>query len=524
MATASALLLIFSFPKFEFGYLAWVALAPLLTVLAGGVAWRRAFALGWLTGFLFTFCAENWIAHSMMHYGDMGTIAAYAVAALFAAVLALFPALFAAVTAWAVTRFGRRAVALAPVIWAATEWLRPLLTGVTWNALGVSQAQYFTVARMAQFGGVYLVGAVVAAGSAWLVLLLRFKEPGVARAATMMVLCAVVALWTPTQIAPPMQSGLTINVAGVQPNVPVDLPPDEAPRYLERTLALTRDVVERTTDKKIDLIVWAESPLSLFYDHDPATREKLDGAARDGGAYLIVNTVARDGERYFNSVSTISPRPNDPLAAVNPLRRYDKIRLVPFGEYVPWRAVFGRFAPAVTGDFAPGTQAVVNVLRFDTQRALVTSVDDDAAAAPRAIERTTGYLRTGAFICYEAAFPDLVRGFVRNGATLLVNVSEDGWFGNTAGARQHLRHAALRAIENDRDLVRVTNTGITALITAEGRVVDPLPMFAEGTRVWQARTHSRQTFYTQRGDWFAVGCVAATALLLVAGLIRRPNR
>jgi len=108
----------------------------------------------------------------------------------------------------------------------------------------------------------------------------------------------------------------------------------------------------------------------------------------------------------------------------------------------------------------------------------------------------------------------LVRQFVRNGATLLVNVSEDGWFGNTAGARQHLAHAMMRAIENDRDLVRVTNTGITSLITADGRVVDALPQFVEGTQIWQAHTNSVLTFYAKHGDWFAVGAALASAISL----------
>jgi apolipoprotein N-acyltransferase len=175
--------------------------------------------------------------------------------------------------------------------------------------------------------------------------------------------------------------------------------------------------------------------------------------------------------------------------------------------------VLGRFVPAITGDFKPGTQAVVNTLKLNTQRADIAVSAANGATGP-AIERTTSFVRTGAFICYEAAYPELVRRFVQNGATLLINVSEDGWFGNTAGARQHLAHAQLRAIENDRDLVRVTNTGISALLTADGQVLDPLPQFVEGTQIWQAQTRSGQTFYTRYGDWFAVLAGLATLILL----------
>jgi len=234
---------------------------------------------------------------------------------------------------------------------------------------------------------------------------------------------------------------------------------------------------------------------------------------RETGSYLITSTATREDQRYFNSVHTISPHSNSQFDA-KPLRRYDKIRLVPFGEYVPWRPVLGRFVPTIVGDFTPGDEAVVNLLRLGAERAVITTGEGGAPSA--AIERTTNYVRVGSFVCYEAAYPNLVRRFAQNGATLLVNVSNDAWFGNTAGARQHLMHAMMRAIENDRDLLRVTNSGISALVTADGRVVDPLPMFISGAQVWQARAHSVRTFYTQRGDYFAVGCAILAAAVLAA--------
>ncbi|MBI3428344.1 MAG: apolipoprotein N-acyltransferase [Acidobacteria bacterium] len=520
LATASALLLLLSFPTFDLSWLAWVALAPLLYALSEGVSWRRALWLGWLTGVLFTFFAENWIAHSMTHYGGLLTGGAYAVAFLFATVLALFPALFAAVLAQLLKRFGTVALACAPLVWVATEWLRPLVTGVTWNALGVSQARYFMVARLAQFGGVYFLSGLVVAGSAWLVLLFNAKERPVRHAASALLLFGALAFWLPAmQPNPPTQSASTINVLGVQPNIPVDIPLGDTTRYLLKTIALTQ---QASAGQPVDLTIWAECPLSLFYDNDEAVRQRINTLARESGSYFLINSVARTGdngnEAYFNSVSTISPRPD--AAGQQALQRYDKMRLVPFGEFVPWRFALGRFVPTITGDFTPGQQAVVNTLKLSTQRAALLTSETGGAEAP-AIERTTSYVRTGAFICYEAAYPDLVRRFVQNGATLLVNVSEDGWFGPTAGARQHLAHARLRAIENNRDLVRVTNTGISALLTADGRVVDALPQFVEGTQRWQAQARSAQTFYTRHGDWFAVSAALATVILF--GFSLRPG-
>jgi apolipoprotein N-acyltransferase len=520
MATLTAVLLILSFPNFELDYLAWVALAPLLSVLAKGVSLRRAAALGWLTGVLFTFFAENWIAHSMVYFGGMATVIAYAVAFLFASVLALFPAAFAVVMALLVKRLGWMAVAFAPVVWAATEWVRPFVTGVTWNALGVSQVNHFLIARLAQYGGVYLLSAEVVTVSALLVLMLRFKERGVARSAATLTVLAGVALAVPILNQPQgAQSFASVTVVGVQPNLPPDSDQslDASSRDLENNISLTKEAIAKTPDKAADMVVWAESPLALFYENDSALRERLDGLAAETGSHFIINTVTRDDWRYHNSIHVIGP---DKASAVKPMKRYDKIRLVPFGEYVPFNSVLSRvveaFATSGVGGFTAGTEPVVNTLRLATEREGIVSSDDSTPTA--AIERTTNFARVGAFICYEAAYPDLVRGFVKNGATLLVNVSNDSWFGSTAGARQHLAHARLRAIENDRDLIRVTNSGISALIKSDGQVIDALPSFQTATQHWRAQLRRNQTAYSQRGDLFAIGCVAVTLLAIAATL------
>ncbi|HKQ91586.1 MAG TPA: apolipoprotein N-acyltransferase [Blastocatellia bacterium] len=521
-AVVSALLLLLSFPPFELSFLAWVALAPLLKVIAGGVTTRRALWLGWLAGLEFTFFADNWVAHSMTHFGQMLTAVAYAVTMLCSAILAIFPAIFAAAMAKLTRRFGWWAIAFAPVVWVATEWLRPIVTGVAWNALGVSQAQHFRIASLSRLGGVYLISAEIVAVSSLLVLALKFRERPVARAAALLFLFAAIFFMLPPQLSRPEQpGGATVTVVGIQPNLPPDSLVTE--RDLDNAIKLTKEAIGRAPDKRADIVIWPESPLALFYETDQAVRQKLDALARETGSYLIVSTATVEDQRYFNSVHTISPHSNSQLDA-KPLRRYDKIRLVPFGEYVPWRPVLGRFIPTIVGDFTPGEEAVVNPLRLGAERAVI--ITGEGSSPSPAIERTTNYVRVGSFVCYEASYPNLVRGFAQNGATLLVNVSNDAWFGNTAGARQHLMHATMRAIENDRDLLRVTNSGISALVTADGRAVDPLPMFASGAQVWRAQARSVRTFYTQRGDYFAVGCAILTVAILAASFtnsLRRPN-
>lgn len=526
LAIATAFLLVASFPNFDLSFLAWVALAPLLFVLAQGVSLRRAFWLGWLAGVIFTFFAENWIAHSMVYFGGVLTAFAYAIAFFFAAILAFFPAAFAVAMSLLVRRFGWLAIVFAPAVWVATEWLRPLVTGVTWNALGISQAQHYPIARVAQYGGVYLISAEIVAASALIVLLLKIKQRTIGRAATLLLLLAV----TPflSQIGnsgPDKASFAAVTVVGVQPNLPPDSlqTPEVFASDLENNIRMTKEAISRTPEKSADIVVWAESPLALFYETDPALREKLDALARETKSYLVINTVTRDDWRYFNSIHTLSPQTNP---TNKPMKRYDKIRLVPFGEYVPMESLLNRvvkaFATSGVGGFTAGTENIVNTLRLDTQRAGIISGTEFNPT--EGIERTTTYARVGAFICYEAAYPDLVRGFVKNGATLLVNVSNDAWFGNTAGARQHLAHARMRAIENDRDLVRVTNSGISALITANGQIVDALPSFNAGAQFWQAQLRRGLTFYAQHGDWFAIGCVIFSVVILALGLASKLGR
>ncbi|MEP7342293.1 MAG: apolipoprotein N-acyltransferase [Acidobacteriota bacterium] len=526
MALATAFLLVASFPNFDYSFLAWVALAPLLFVLAQGVTWRRAFWLGWLAGVVFTFFAENWVAHSMVYFGGMLTGVAYAVAFFFAAILAIFPAIFAVVMARLIARFGWVAIAFAPVVWVATEWLRPLITGVTWNALGISQVAHLPIARLARYGGAYLISAEIVAVSALIVLLLKIKERGIKRAAAMLLLLMAVPFVAPAVNSEAEKNSFAeVTVAGVQPNLPPDSPqtPDLSARDLENNIRLTKEAIDRAPNKAADIVVWAESPLALFYENDAELKEKLDALARDMHSYFIINTITRDDWRYHNSIHTIPPQP---IPNARPMKRYDKIHLVPFGEYIPMASVLSSvvkaFATSGVGGFTAGTEPVVNTLRLDTQRAGIIAGGEFNPT--EGIQRTTTYARVGAFICYEAAYPDLVRGFVKNGATLLVNVSNDAWFGNTAGARQHLAHAAMRAIENDRDLVRVTNSGISALITANGQVVDPLPSFTAGAQVWRAQLRRGLTFYAQHGDWFAILCLVASVVLVAFALIVRRSK
>ncbi|MFZ4985539.1 MAG: apolipoprotein N-acyltransferase [Blastocatellia bacterium] len=528
LALLSALLLILSFPPFEVTHLIWIALLPLLFTLGSGVTRKRAFLLGWLTGLAWTYFCDSWIAHSMVFYGQFATALAYAICGLFAGILAVFTGLFALGVNQAVRTFGWPGFGAVPFLWVGSEWLRQALTGVTWNSLGISQVGNFAVARIARFGGVYLVTAEILAVTSVIVLATRLRNRATGRTAVALGMTAFLLYFMPGSSSPISgAAGALVSIVGIQPNLAPETADDPGRQAaaLEESIRLTREAIARSPEKRVDLTVWAESPLALFHDHDPALRAKLGSLAQETGSYLVLNTVAREGSRYFNSINIIPPDSTELAAAKLPeLKRYDKIRLVPFGEYVPYRSLLGGFVPAITGDFSPGGEAVVNLLRLETRRAALVTAE--SASIDPSIERTTNFIRLGGFICYEAAYPDLVRRFVRDGATLLVNVSNDTWFGNTAGARQHLAHARMRAVETDRDIIRATNSGISALITAEGTVIDALPQFISGSQFWQAQARRNVTTYVRYGDWFALSATGLSLLLIVGSIIidRRRRR
>jgi apolipoprotein N-acyltransferase len=239
-----------------------------------------------------------------------------------------------------------------------------------------------------------------------------------------------------------------------------------------------------------DVIVWPESP-APFYTTDPAFRDGVSNIARAAQTWVLVGSLGirnagqtpQHATELYNSASLVSP-------GGEWVGRYDKMHLVPFGEYVPFKRVFG-FAGGLTkevGDFSSGN-----------------------SRAP--LQAGSGKL--GVFICYESIFPDEVRQLAANGAEVFVNVSNDGWYGDSGAYAQHLKQARMRAVENNRWLLRDTNTGVTATIDPYGRVVSTIPRKIRAALEANYALTNVTTFYTRHGDWFAYLC----AIISVAGLL-----
>ena len=489
----TALLLILAFPDFEFSFLAWIALVPLIVVIAQRPAPFSAFLLGWASGTGFFYGSCYWLTYSMIHYGGLPTVVAYLLLIPGALVVGIFPGVFAVLLALPVKKWGQVAVLLAPVFWPATEWARLIITGQLWNALGYSQAYHSTLIQPAIWGGVYAVSFLLVALNAAVALLLTAPGP---RAVT---ISAFVALLVPAAIAfsPFLETHTgtsttsAVTVVALQPNVPMNLVKsnDEMKELLERHWSMSTNALKTLpNDNTPRFVIWPESPMNFTYAADRTFQEQLATFTTQNHTSLLFNSLEPTlANGFYNSALVINEQGRM-------IAQYDKIRLMPFGEYVPlpqWLPG-ASLITGLVGDFTPGDK--YTLMPFGEHRA-------------------------GTFICIESAYPSIARRLTSEGADVLINISNDGYLGPTAVMRQHLANAVFRAVENGRPVLRVTNTGLTASIDAFGRVENVSAPFQTDVRVWQVRPGAIiGTFYTRHGDLFVYLCAAITVLVLMCVL------
>ena len=494
----SGVLLALSFPKFGHGAVAWVALAPLLIALASARSGAHGFRLGYLTGAVSSLGLVYWTALVVTQFGGLPLPVGIAVMVLLCLALALFPSLFGwCVATWS-RALGPGALLLAPVAWVATEILRAhTLFNFAWCLLGYSQHANLPVLQLARYGAVYGVSFVVAAVAATLAYIAVEPAPAPRRRAGLATAAVLAVVWVHGAwlLRQPLPEAGRVRVGLVQASILQDekWEPGRAWRNVEEHLRLTEDAARRGAA----LVVWPESAVPFFFDRDPVVSDLLREAARRHRIHLVFGNDDRDAgddERRFRIwVGAKMLAPDGELAL-----RYHKMRLVPFGEYVPIQSVLatagvGKLVQRV-GEFTPGDELALGSM--DTHRLAV-------------------------FICYEAIFPDLVRGFVQRGADLLVNITNDGWYGRTSAPHQHMAMAVFRAVENGKSLVRAANTGITAMVDARGRVRQKTALFDRTALVGDVAIVPGRTPYARHGDVFAWACLGATVALTATVLARR---
>lgn len=493
LAVASGILLVLSFPKYGHGAVAWVALAPLLAALPGaGIA--HSVRLGYLTGAVSAAGVLYWTSLVVTQYGGLTLPVGIMVMGLLCLAFALFPALFAWIVAHWLRAFGLRALLLAPFAWVGTEILRAYtFFRFPWCLLGYSQHDQLPFIQIASVTAVYGVSFVLVETAALLAYAAHHQDDRARRRALLAVPAVVGALFLYglSALYRPVEVSGTIDVGLVQANIGQDekWEPESAARNVERHVALTGQAAARGAR----LVVWPESAVPYRYDDSPGMAAALRALAQKHGIYLLFGNDDRQKAPDLVFVGAKMLTPEGRLAL-----RYHKIRLVPFGEYVPLQPIL-TFGGTVTAklvqqvaDFTPGTEA-------------------------RTAE-ADGH-RLGAFICYEAIFPDLVRRFADQGAELLVNITNDAWYGRSSAPHQHLAMAVFRAVENRKYLVRAANTGITVVVDPRGRVLERTPLFEPAVLVAKVPLVPGRTFYARYGDVFG-----GSALLVALGLTIESRR
>jgi apolipoprotein N-acyltransferase len=501
LVVGSALLLVLSFPDFELWPLAWIALVPFFLVIARPMRGRRAFLLGWVWGATFFYGTCWWLTYPMIHYAHISAWLAYPLLVLPIALVGLFPALFSLLLSRLIAHFGLSAIFAAPLIWVATELARYAVTGQLWNALGYSQAFHPFLIQAARWGGVYAVSFLLITTSAAITFaLIRHDVRGLALALPPMVFVLLV-------VAPSSLAGSQspedgrLAVVAVQPNVPMDGPDDSAAMesLLNRHLELSVQGMPELPDDvgSVRLVIWPESPMNFSYSRDPHLREVVGNFARKYSTKLHTLVL----------LNSLEPSPNggesNSAVMINEegriVAQYDKIRLMPFGEYVPlphWLPGASSVR-GIVGDFTPGSAYTLMPL---------------------------GAIRAGVFICIEAAHPSIARTFANESAGVLINISNDGYLGPTPVMRQHLSNAIFRAVENGRPLIRVTNSGISAFIESDGRVSDSTRAFAPAVQSRYVVGRKGKTFYTRQGDMLAYACALITVGFISATFMSKRKR
>ena len=496
LAIASALLLILAFPNFDFWWLAWIGLAPLLFAVATTRKALTVFFLGILWGTVFFYGTCWWLTYPMIHYGHVSSWLAYPLLLLPVVFVSLFPGLACAAISRTISRFGDAALFAAPLIWVTFDWLRYVITGQVWNALGYSQAFHPFFIQPAKWGGVYAITFLLVTANAAFAFAPARRTVSAACISLGMIALTALCLWIAFhQIEPERSSKDSPEtfVVAVQPNVPMeDL--DEAVMHalLIRHLELSRQGLASSQQYAgTRLVIWPESPMNFSYTRDPKLQEVVGSFARAHHTSVLLNSLEpAPNNGGYNSAILVNEEGR--IAA-----QYDKIRLMPFGEYVPlprWLPGSGSVR-SIVGEFTPGSSYTLMPL---------------------------GAFRVGVFICVEAVHPAIARSFTNAGADVLVNISNDGYLGPTPVMRQHLANAVFRAVENNRAVLRVTNNGISARISPNGSVQDPTGPFTPMVRSWvTGEKRIGTTFYSRHGDIFVYACALITLGIVSATFMTR---
>jgi apolipoprotein N-acyltransferase len=490
----SGALLFLSFPEKDFYLLAWIALAPLLIALYGAKK-KEAFIAGLLTGIVYFFGTAYWIYHSLYRYGSIPLIPSILIVFLLCLYLSLYPALFSFIYSALIKKTTLPVLFIAPVLWTTLEFLRSYaLTGFPWSSLGYSQYNFLHFIQIADVTGIYGISFLLVAfnGAIADLFLLKKKKmkqplysflPTVTGFALLFIVLIATFSYGFYRLHQNRQ-GHNLRIGIVQGNIEQDKKWDIA--YQQAVIDVYKELSAAASQHKPDMIVWPETSVPFVFGRDRTLTENLVSFQRQIDSYLLFGSILlKDNQKSLYSNGAVLLDKDGKVSYI-----YDKIHLVPFGEYVPLRNILF-FVDKLTygiGDYVPGDGYIKAVTPFGS---------------------------FGTLICYEIIFPGLVRKFYIRGGDFIVTITNDAWFGDTSGPYQHFDMAVFRAIENRKPVVRAANSGISGFIDSNGRILDKTQLFKRGVLFKEIKTDRTMTVYTKYGDLFSYLCIILFMLLII---------
>ena len=502
LAIISGTMLALAFPPLDFYSLAWVAIIPLLISL-GGKELKASFFLGTLTGFVYFIGTIYWVFNSMYFYGGIPAVLSLLILIALCLYLGIYIGIFSMLFRYLSKRSRFPALFIIPVLWVTLEVVRTYaFTGFPWSILGYSQYNFLTFIQIADITGVYGVSFFVAAvnGAIFDVLIYwpkKLNKMPLMDRWPMPVGLSVLTLFLAVSIFYGMwqlradEIGKKIRASVIQGNFEQEMKWDI--KFQRKIIDTYKRLTAKAASYSPSLIVWPETAVPFVFGNSASpsdaslTAELVDFQKTLGTHLLFGSVIAKDvkDDRYQLSNSAVLMSPDGKV-----LSEYDKIHLVPYGEYVPLRRFFPFIEKLVVGigDFVPGEEYTV----MDMQKAKVSTL-----------------------ICYEIIFPGMVRKFADKGANLFVTITNDAWFGRSSAPYQHFSMAVFRAIENRVPVLRAANTGISGFIDTKGRIKRKSDIFVESVLTEEVAIGSlRKSFYTKYGDLFAFLCIISCVLLI----------
>ena len=501
LSFASGILLFLSFPKYGVDIIAWVALVPLLFALKRVTSLQEGLIVGFITGLVSYTSILYWIVYVVVNYGHLPYYAGISVVLLLSAYLSIFIALFAA----GIVFFSGKGIPgfiIVPVLWVCLEYGKSyLFTGFPWENLAYTQYLNTTLIQTVDITGIYGLSFIIVLVNVIIFDVLNEKFKGMKVIAEVVLGCTLMLIifnygyLRVKMIDEALRTAESMDVTLVQGNIDQHIKWD--PRFQMETINVYNDLSLQVKSSPPGLIVWPETAAPFYFQDFSELHDKNINIAQlsgewllfEGPSYLKECIGSEDCISYLNSAFLLSPTGET-------VDRYDKVHLVPYGEYVPLKNLFPFISKLAVGagDFRSGNG--YNPLTLNNKK-------------------------LGVLICYEGIFPEASRTYKNMGVDLLVNITNDAWFGRTSAPYQHFSMTVFRAVENRLYVIRSANTGISSVVDPAGRIIAMTELFTKSRLRDYVKFINYKTFYTAHGDIFVIICLSSLICCFLFTLRRK---